>query len=352
MSNKVSLVGCAVDIGFGTTAIGYNIKPTSSEIKFNLFPSRTVRTNKNRSLELSSGMLEKRESVFVKVNGTEYEVGPSVSSITNPDEVRSLNCEFTSSDKYLALFYGALSLQDADTINILVAGLPLNALGKVNKVESLLFGHHQIGERNINIEKVKVFAQPLGALIHHAKCIAQEQGITDPLSVIADKKRLIIDQGYGTFDFLTTIGLTADDKRSSAVNLGHNKTIYAISEHLTSHFDIDIPFDLIDQAFHTGKLEVFGQSYDFPTSTNNEFDVMPIINSHCDDCIEALKNKVGNAVDISEILVSGGPAKFFVKPLIKAFPRHNITLVNQHHIAVTLGFSELTKVLLQTMQKG
>ncbi|MGR5096128.1 hypothetical protein ACPV5O_20760 [Vibrio maritimus] len=344
MSSKKELTSAAIDIGFGTCAVTTNLH---HRVPFYIdYPSRIVRINKlthsSTDAAMWKGKSTSEASVIVHVNGTDYEVGPNVSSQA-ADGVRALHSDFVSSERYLALYKGALGLQPNDCLDFLVVGLPLDALIKAKEVRDLMSGVHFIGSRKINVKHVKVFAQPLGALLWHAKKTADKENPREDIMHFLNgvPKRAVLDQGYGTFDCLTVSGLVPDKPQSGAAQIGHNKTLAAVSLHLTNSFNANVSAEHVDQAFRTGELHVFGRSYSFPTCES--FDVLPIIRAHVNDCIEFTKNKVGSAVDIAEFLLAGGPAPYFLEPMKKAFPHHRIILVEDHASAVVRGFGEIAR---------
>ncbi|WP_299021016.1 hypothetical protein [uncultured Photobacterium sp.] len=340
----------AIDVGFGTTAVVDNINGHDSSVRS--FASRAVPVSYGKRNALTGGVLQERESIVVRVDGIDYEVGPDVADIGAASEVRTLNDSYITSSRYKALLLGALAHCKFDYIDMLVGGLPISNLGRSDELKAMMIGKHKIGNRTIIVKDARVIPQPLGALMHFAKHRAHHEK-SDMMAVLARKTWLTADPGYGTFDYLTCNGVVPDDSRSDAHPFGHGRILADCCEYLSQIFGFDINVEVVDKAFRTGSLNVFGHSYDFPGTSGDDisFDVTPIIEKITSDAVDAMKNKVGNGVDIDEILVSGGPAELYLPAIEKAYPKHKVSLIDNHGVAVALGMGEIARQITGALNR-
>lgn len=336
----------AVDVGFGTTAVVNKIG-MSSEVQY--FNSRAVQL-KAEGRNLGEGVLKERNIIKVEVDGIFYEVGPDVIDNAGATEVRSLNESYISSAKYRALFLGSLNFCEHDDIDLIVGGLPISNLKRKEELVNLMVGTHKVGDRVITVKAARVIPQPLGALMHYAKTQSLQER-SDLMSVLARKTRLVVDPGYGTFDWLTVCGVKPDESRSDAEPLGFGRILADCSDHLSSIFDQKISVEIIDQAFREGALTLFGRSYDFPSNNDDDvvFDLRPIVQKITNDAVDAMVNNVGGGADIDQILVTGGPAEIYLQAIQKAYSKHNVQIINQHDIAVGLGMGEIARQIAGAM---
>ncbi|USD58924.1 hypothetical protein J4N45_10320 [Vibrio sp. SCSIO 43140] len=348
----------AIDVGFGTTCIASNVSKNDQE--FVVFPSRVRKVDPTKKDQIGSLEGIERETTVVKVDDTYYEVGPGVVELASNEEERLLSKRYIHSPEYKAYFLAALHQLKSDSIDLMVGGLPLNMLNMKQSLVEFMEGEHQVGGRTITIKKAIVFAQPFGALIHYATQQSLDNGV-DLMSALGKSTRTVVDPGYGTLDILTASGLSVDDDRTKAIGLGQGKLLNEITDQLSQVFNATIGVELVDRGFVTGNLEMFGVEYDFPVNDKTvtedgsqsmeKYDCLKTIDSYCDKSIKVLSNLVGDAIDIKEFLVCGGPAPDYVRAIKRAFPRHRVTLVPDHRVSVCLGFAQLALQIAASMQK-
>lgn len=349
----------AIDVGFGTTCIASNVAKTDKD--FVVFPSRVLKIDPKEVNDFGNLEGVERETTIVKVReDLYYEVGPGVVELTLNDAERQTNKRLILSDDYKALFLAGLHQLDTTSIDLLVGGLPLNMMNKKQDLIEFMEGQHEVGGRTITIKKAVVFAQPLGALVHYAAQKSIEEGI-DIMSALGTSTRTVVDPGYGTLDILTANGLSIDNRRSKAVDLGQGELLRTLTKQLGEIFDTTLGVELVDRGFETGSIEIFGVEYDFPINTRTmtedgnipmeQFDCQKTIDRYCDDAIQILSNTLKDAVDVKEFLVCGGPAPDYVAAIKRAFPRHRVIMIPDYHVSVCLGFAQLALQLSASMQQ-
>lgn len=348
----------AIDVGFGTTCIASNVAKADKD--FVVFPSRVLKIDPAEVDQIGNLEGVERETTIVKVrDDLYYEVGPGVVELTLNDAERQTNKRLILSDDYKALFLAGLHQLDSTSIDLMVGGLPLNMMNKKQDLIDFMEGEHEVGERKITIKKAVVFAQPLGALVHYAAQKSLDEGV-DLMKALGTSTRTVVDPGYGTLDFLTANGLSVDNRRSKAVDLGQGRLLTALTKQLGELFDTTFGVELVDRGFDTGSIEIFGVEYDFPINTRTqskdgsvemeEFDCQKTIDRYCDDAIQLLSNTLKDAVDVKEFLVCGGPAPDYAQAIKRAFPRHRVIMIPDYRVSVCLGFAQLALQIAASMQ--
>lgn len=342
ISKDTEMENVAIDVGFGTTAVASNINHSTA--KLDVFDSRAVVVDPEEIAKFNSVGMTKRESLLVEVDGTYYEVGPDVSAVVSDSTERKLTGDYLSSPEYKSLFKGALGqIRHTNTIDLLVGGLPINHLNRKEEMQQFIEGEHRVGSRVITVKKAILVPQPFGALTHYAKIKSMELNC-DIAAVLAGKRFVTIDPGYGTFDFLTTTGLTPDEKCSDAKPLGQGVILNRLSKYLTSVFGYYIHPEIIDKAFRTKVLRLKGTEYSFPDG-GEYFNCLPHIDRVCREACDIVKNKLDAAIDIDGFLIAGGPALDYARAVKAAYPNHNVEIVPDHGTAVCRGLAELARQL-------
>ncbi|WP_445766827.1 ParM/StbA family protein [Rheinheimera sp.] len=330
----------AIEIGYGSLSLTEDVIDGIPTIK--TFAS-IVSPVSNDDL---SGGLAKRETVRVEVGKNWYEVGNDAYLLTDRSSSRVLNNTFIETDQYKALFKGALAfMKNVTVIDLLVLSLPVNNMLRSNDLKAMAMGEHTVDGRTITVKSVWVLCQPLAGYLCYANQIGQEG-----FNVIKEQNVLSLDFGFTTADWLTSRGLKINDKRSNAVNMGMSAVLEAVQHELKSafpHLDT-IPLQLIDEAFwkHPGELKISGRSYPFPICqgkdtkgevTKVKYDVSGAISKVAESCIQSVRNSVGSGAEISLIVVMGGSYGVYLPEVKKAYPEHEIVIVQEPMTAVCRG---------------
>ncbi|MDF4421721.1 PRTRC system protein D [Vibrio parahaemolyticus] len=336
----------SIEIGYGTTSSVTG--ETKEGFVIRTYPSVPVAVSHNIQ-SLGGDILSSRKTVFVPVGENVYEVGEDVQASADPRSTRVLNTEgYIDSERYKALFLGALKMIPEDEIDLLVCGLPVSVMPRKDELQAMVEGEHDLGDsRKVTIKSAWIIAQPLGGLLAYAR-----EGGQDRFKEMKQENLLVVDPGYLTVDWLVTRGLMANENRSGDFEGGMSKILQKVADAAFKKFSGDERFkrikevnvELIDQAFISGKLKLFGHKMDFPIHKGDEktpaFDFTDAINSVAEDAVTALVNRVGDAQDLDRIIVVGGPAKLYVHALEKAFPNHEIQVLKDSLRANVIGFQE------------
>lgn len=193
-AKKKDFVLRSADIGWGY--VKYSKEDAEGNVEFHSFPSLAPRASGH---DMSMGLLGRRNTVVVNVDGIEYEVGPDSSALDINDSTRSLNDQYIFTDQYKALFYGVLTYMDVEEIDLLVLGLPVSGLNLTEKLREMSIGEFEVSkDKKIKVKDVLILPQPLGGLYY---CMSLEDQ-DERFEFLDEETNLIIDPGFLTFDFL------------------------------------------------------------------------------------------------------------------------------------------------------
>ena len=139
----------AVDCGYGHIKFADG-RDEAGAIRCDSFPSQSPTA---RGGSLDGGVIQRRDTFLVEINGRRFEVGKGVALAGQTHrETEVLDHDFSLSDAYTARLYGALSYMYPDlkshTLDFLVLGLPLNTYPRHHAELSRRF----VGEHKINAQ--------------------------------------------------------------------------------------------------------------------------------------------------------------------------------------------------------
>ncbi len=329
----------AIEIGYGSLSFteqvidGYPVIKTFASV---------VAAVSNEDL---SGGLSKRDTVRVDVGANLYEVGPDAYLLSDRSSSRVLNSTYIESDQYKALFRGALLMMKEPEIELLVLSLPVSNMQRADDLKKMAVGKHTIQGFEVNVKSCWVLCQPLAGYLAYANQIGQSE-----FNELKTQNVLSLDFGFTTADWLTSLGLKINDRRSGAVDMGMSAVLQEVQQALKPafpHLDA-IPLQLIDDAFwrHPGQLKISGKSYPFPVCSKADaekigskvqFDVTTAIQKIATACLQHVRNNVGAGAEISRIVVMGGSHAVYLPEVRKTFPEHQIVVVDEPLTAVCRG---------------
>lgn len=315
----------SLDLGFGFTKYS---KKENDEIVFKDFPSIAPRASKVEDSDLS--FLNERDTLVVKVDGSDYEVGPDSLLLESTESTRSLNDQYIFTAQYRALTMGALAYMNEPVIDLLVVGLPVsNYSSHHESLKKSLMGTHQVNDNfSCEIKNVMVIYQPLGGLKYCMSIKSPEFKDRD----LANSNNLIIDPGFLTFDFLMSIGNKVIEKKSNAHAGGVSKILNAIGDSISKKIGKKYDnFNAIDKALRRRKIKINGKDEDLLEHIKNTKSVIesPII---------YMKNMIGDGSDIDNIILIGGGSSIFERTLKEHYPQHEILVIEEPAFANVKGY--------------
>ena len=315
----------AIDVGYGNTK--YVLSVGERGIRCDHFPSIAALSKSWAKKDAIGGT---RRTVAIQIDGLVYEVGKDVSLVGNIFQARQMDDRYCERPEYLALIRGALHGMNLEHIDLLVLGLPVRIFKQKRPAAFLqkkLVGAHDLGSgRSVFVERVRVVAQPTGALVQfgHGE---------DRMGAITGEKSLIIDCGARTFDWLVTQGLRIIEGRSSSVNRGMYDVVKSLADGLGREAGVEITdFDRLDEALRRGgKPKINGVERDMSR-------LMKEARAIAVEAVAEMKHYVGNGHDIDNLILVGGGAFFFKAEVEREFPDRPLRVLDDAIYANVRGF--------------
>lgn len=307
----------AIDIGYGNTKFVVDDQRTCR-----IMPSLAPRADAHRA---RTTLMRDRRTSVVMVDGNAYEVGEDAGLFLSSASV--LHRDYIETPEYRALLYGALDAMQTPKLDLLVTGLPVHLHeSRWQRLKTLLVGVHQIRPGvTVEICDAAIVMQPLGGFIAHSHERGDWRGHSD-------ETFLIIDLGYFTVDWMVTRGLKELPGLSDSVECGVSQYIQCIEEQLSVQLgDAHTNLKRIDEGLRQGRVRIKGRTVTLEPF-HREAQVV------VDRAIGALRNRIGSAHEIDQIVVVGGGAPYFVAGLRAAFPEHPMHTVSDPVCANVRGF--------------
>lgn len=315
----------ALDLGFGFTK--YSTEE-DGEIVYKSFSSTAPRSSKIEGSDLS--LVNERDTIIVKVDGNEYEVGPDSVLLETSESTRTLNDKYIHTAQYKALTYGALAYMNEPVVDLLVVGLPVaNYAVDHENLKKSLIGIHKINDTfSCEIKNVMVVYQPLGGLTYCMSLSDEELDGRD----LKESNNLIVDPGYLTFDFLSSIGNKIIEKKSGHHAGGVSKILISIGASIGNKIGKKYEnYSAIDKALRKRKIRISGKEESLDEHIKN---TKPVIESP----IIYMRNIIGDGSDIDNIILLGGGSIIFEKTLREHYPDHDIYVVTDPSFANVKGY--------------
>lgn len=323
----------AIDVGYGQTkyTLGRNDR---REILVQAFPSLAAPAT-GKSLDMEPHISEVRDRNIVPVNGTDYEVGHAV------EVMRVLDEKFIEKDVHIALIRGALKLMEIPEIDLLVLGTPVSYYdAKAPFIRKSFTGQHNLGDgKAIEVHRVVCLPQPIGGFVWYGES-------NNSYQQLRQQTNLIIDVGYFTLDWLVTRGAAPITGRSGSVPFGVAVIINLLTDVISHDLGTDVRCnprvcEAVDQALYGKKQPILnGRPYDISRHTKH-------IAGRLEQGVTLLSARVGNAVDIDNIILIGGAAKHYAPLLRKQFPSHPLRTIDQAQFANVFGYQVIGEGLVQ-----
>lgn len=316
----------AVDVGYGNTKFAY--RGADDSIATGMFPSLSPYTAPRSVAASGTANFKTRDVTHVRINGTDYEVGPDVSlTAAYGNTGRALTDDYPTTSNYAALLAGAIYRSGYNHIERLVLGLPVHTLDKYSReLRDRFTGEHDFGQGIVQIDRVAVVPQPIGSLTYAA---ALRNGAPSPTK----QDNLVIDVGYFTTDWVYVTNYMIDDRRSGGRPGGASQILQRIAEMIGKDEGEQVyDIERIDSCLRHGSKFHF---YD------KEIDLLPYLDD-AQQLIHAvtldIKNRVGPLEGIRAIVLSGGGAELYAASLQTTFPRTPIELLANPCFANAIGF--------------
>ena len=345
MLNDKNPVVRAIDVGYGNTK--YSSLVSASDIQCGVFPSLAPQASTGP--DLASGLMQKRNTVVVDVEGVKYEVGEDARLAQDATHGRVLDPDYSMTAAHMALMKGALYYMGQPRIDLLVLGLPVNTFKKYEKLlAARVIGKHTVPARSkdgemkdglVEIANCRVIPQPIGAFFDYSLRAGTYERMRS-------QTNLLIDIGYYTLDWIVAEGVKMNNSRSDALPGGMSAVLRAMADAIGSELGEQITdLSLLEDAIRTGANPYFyGKEFDIT-------EYKKLGKAKAEQFVSVLVNKVGSSMDISNIILAGGGASFFHDVLSDKFPRHEIITTRDPVFANVRGFQRAGQQYIEQIIK-
>ena len=346
MSQRVVRAG---DFGFGRVKLTISGTGEGRTIGLSSFPS--VTSILTRRPVANGGGVEQADVFHVPMgSGITYVCGKDVEATIDSRSSRTLDPAFPMSDSYLALARAAMAYMNASHIHTLVVGLPNTTLNTYrDSVVQRFTGKHTVYRPTgshpegcpitIQVDSVVCIAQPVGGYLDFAGSLTDQ-------SQLANRQNLLIDVGYFTLDWVVARGMRVIDARSGAVEGGMSYCLSGMLEVVEGMLNKTINHpELIDSALCAGRdPEFYGKQIGMES-------LRPTGNARAESLLRKLVDKVGDAADISQVILSGGGAYFFKEVVQAKFPDHSVLVSPNAAFANVRGFQRFGEKISAGLSK-
>jgi len=299
----------AIDVGFHST----KGKRRNTECSF-----ESIAPLLGTDQDLTGG-LATNDIRVVEVNGSKFAVGCDSLLYASSNQSKNFNENYVQSDQYKALVYGMLSYLeycDGDTIDLLVMGLPPNRLNQSKALEQLFTGAFQITEdTHIVIKNVWVLPQPMGTLYNDliTPQMTQSQFLI-LLRQDSDRRRIILDCGFGTIGWLTTIGMKPMPNQSGAEHIGGGNVIAKVALRLSTlasgrNSAAKLNFSVAD--YTTIERKIRNDHFSFKGINFSREELEPTILNSTTEYVNQVLNAIDDRSLVDEYTVTGGCSPLF-----------------------------------------
>jgi plasmid segregation protein ParM len=320
----------SIDVGYGNTKFikehQWGFAPVCG-----IFPSIAIVAGAEQ--DLGAGVAARRDTIVVEVNGGAYEVGNAIGD-TNSG-VRLLDPSYPKTDYHLALVRCALQYMEVEHVDLLVVGLPVDTYHTYKDgLAGILRGSHPVPEtgrpsvvRMVEVKDVRVYPQPLGAFFNFGFA-------NNLLGSMKNTTNLIVDPGFFTLDWLVSKGFAIQNGRCGAYHGGMSSILESIAKPLSAKIGTGIPNHAgIDEGLRNGKFvtQLRGKDCDF-----SEF--VGQAKRLAKQMVHALAARVGNSVDVGNIILTGGGSYFFEEAVKEKFDGHTVLTLPDPLFGNVIGF--------------
>ncbi len=342
----MSQVVRAIDVGYGNTK--YSSLVTGGDIQCGIFPSLAPQASSGP--DLAAGLMQRRNTVIVDVNGVKYEVGKDARLALDATHGRVLDPDYSMTDTHMALIRGALYYMGQPKIDLLILGLPVNTFEKYHKkLAQRVLGKHTIPARakdgateytEVEIVNCRVIPQPIGSFFDYATRAGTYERMRSQMN-------LLIDIGFYTLDWLVADGVKINNARSDALPGGMSAILRTMADAIGSQLGEQISdLSMLEDSIRTGINPMFyGKPFDIT-------DHKKLAKAKAEQFVAVLVNKVGSSMDISNIILAGGGAEFFKDVLTDKFPKHEIITTRDPVFANVRGFQRAGQQFSEQMKRS
>lgn len=322
-----------LDVGYGQTKLSY--APPSGLRKDLKWPSGAAPIDKCAlgTMQSADGAKSRLvDGVTVDIDGQHYGALLRPDLIT--DRVLTLHSDYATSPEYMALAVAAISQVPSAKIDVLVTGLPVSHHADASKREALrarLCRKHAVGARTINVLRVEVVPQGLGAFVASADVSEQVASSFDTV--------LVVDVGHYSVDWVVVSDGRWRPKESGSSFSGTHTILQAASSLIRERDGLTLTPDVLMRAVVEGKprVEVNGIGIDVQGTIRHAADGV------VRRVVSGIRSALPNGEQVTTIVLTGGGAPYYKESLQTAFPKIRQIVHPKPAMANAIGFQSLAE---------
>jgi len=298
----------AIDVGYSNTK--FSTADNNGNITYHHFPSIAVAAGS--APMMSGGGVNTRDTMIVRVNGLDYEVGNEIERAHCGDDIKPPYDMYIHKNEYMALMLGALSVMNTRHIDLLVIGLPVMLCNTESQtISKKMKGEHRLAEgKLVTVNNVICVPQPMGGFADFVKSESVGQEL-----VKSNELALIVDPGNGTLDWVVSQGKSVIDARCGSHEGGMKDSINGIVQQIERRVGIRVGYKSVDQAIINNQevIIVRGKEISMSDFTGKQ-DIV------ANNSVDAMLRKIMSLDDIHKVIFVGGGGMHFMKAMAAQFP--------------------------------
>jgi len=248
---------------------------------------------------------------------------------------RSLHADYSKTPSYKALMHAGMLLSGMEEIDVLVTGLPVSQFqdaAKRAELEKKFVGKHQITpKRSVQVNQVKVIAQPVGGLIDYMNQQDEEKNGF----LLEDARVLVVDPGFFSLDWVLVANGELQ-RQSSGTSVKASSVVLEHAARLIGEDHGGTPTtETLENAVRGKKpsILVMGQRVDIAPYIERASQAMASVTA---DAIQKSLRTESMSPDI--VVMVGGGAKFFEKAVREAFSKLKVVMPEAPVFSPARGF--------------
>lgn len=320
-----------MDIGYSNLKLAFGDAAEGMPFTVNL-PALAAPASMVASTLFSDGGADGNEDgVRVLVNDEPWVAGLSPSAVQRHS--RELHEGYVGSPSWTALAHAGMALAGKNKIDLLVVGLPVHHFeekGHRDRLRTLLKGSHQVsGKRQVEVERVEVVPQPIGAVLDAM------QWYSDPAQ-LEEETILTLDPGYFSTDWaMIQPGLRyAKESSGSSLN-AMSRLIETARTKMADDFGMAPSQTQVEDAIRQGRkhLRVFSDTVDLAPYLEKA--ALSVAAQSLTELRTSIRH-VDRA--ITYLLLSGGGAATYKDAAEEVFPKSEVLISKDPTLANARGF--------------
>ena len=300
----------AIDTGYGWTKFtsGHSRRENGqTEIAVAAFQSLPFRRSSDAAI---TGLSGGPALLDVKIGESTYYVSNDPAKVAPSASTRIAGQHYTESKMYEVCMAAAVKAMEIDEIEHLVIGTPVSnhVAAKANLKDRFGAGI-AFDDKQVAIKHLHVTVQPIGGLVWQVFSSNKQSDVNR-------HPRLLVDVGYGTFDWVTAEGFTANIESSGSGSYGAAKFVQRVVEKIEAGSAVDDNLWLHDAV---DRLLISGTSFKYHGRLHRREDYARLIEETAFEAVEFVKGKLGRIGVYDSVLLMGGGAGLYQHALAAAF---------------------------------